>query len=103
MAKTEKFDRGSPVIIPVTFYDNSNPHSETEVLIDPTSPTVTIRDPKGTAQITAQALSKTELGKYTYVCQTATDWLTGEYEVQINATSGSYTDITIDVQNFILK
>lgn len=95
-------DRGSSVVIPVIFKDNSDPFVDPDYF-DPTSPTITIRDPNGTAKVTTQALTKNAVGKYSYTCQTATNWLAGEYEVEVIAVSGSYTDVTIETNGFILK
>jgi len=96
-----KHDRGSAIIIPCLFKDNSDPFID-PVFFDPTSPTITVRDPEGTAKVSAQALTKKAVGKYSYIIQTATTWLAGEYEVEVNAASGSYTDKTIKSNGFIL-
>lgn len=96
-----KHNRGSAIIISCLFKDNSDPFTD-PVFFDPISPTITVRDPEGMAKVSAQALTKKAVGKYSYIIQTATTWLAGEYEIEINATSGSYNDKTIKQNGFIL-
>lgn len=66
-----------------------NIKNDSHTLVDPTSVSITIRDPCGTDLITAQAMSTSETGVYEYYYDIAADAIFGEYEVEIIATSPS--------------
>lgn len=99
---TEIFDRGSILMIEITFWKNDA--FTARILFDPDNfPTITITDPDGTVKTDAQNLTNSSTGKWYYKLQTAVNWLVGEYVVQINATSGADTDVTVKSKDFILK
>ena len=94
------FDRGAVIVIEVEF--QQQPPFAAAAYYDPTTPTITVTDPADTAKVNAAALTKSAIGKWYYLCQTATSWSAGDYDVKINATVGSYTDITISPTAFRL-
>ena len=100
MAAAPKFDRGSSVVLEVEFKQYT-PFGTT-VYFDPTIPKISVTDEAGTLKVTEATLLKSTVGKYYYVCQTGTDWIEGLYKSKVTATSGAYTDVTIDSVGFKL-
>lgn len=96
-----KVDRGSAVLIEVEF--KTAVAFGPDEYFDPTTPTVTIKDSINTAKVTTAALTKVSIGRYKYICQTASDWKIGLYSTTVNAISGTYSDITIEPRGFELK
>lgn len=98
-------DRGSAILIQVEFKRNT-PFGSAEYF-DPTAPapTIVILDPKNEEKVTETAMTKKDgqVGKYFYICQTAENWLTGEYKAKCKGGDGTYTDITIEEKAFKLK
>jgi len=62
---------------------------DNHTLVDPSTVSITISDPCGTALISEQAMSNTGVGLYEYYYNIAADAVFGEYEVEIIATSPS--------------
>ena len=94
------YDRGSAVVIEVEFKQHI-PFGA-DAYFDPTVPKVTVTDPTGVEKVAAADLTKSTTGKWYYICQTATGWSAGIYQAKVTATSGSYTDITINAMSFKL-
>lgn len=104
MSKIVK-DRGSAVLIQVTFKRN-NAFGE-PAYFDPTipAPVITILDPQKQPKVSDAALTKKEnsVGRYFYICQTAEDWPIGLYETRVEGGDGTYSDITVNTATFRLK
>lgn len=100
MAATPEFDKGSAVVLEVEFKQYT-PFGAT-AYFDPTSPKVSVIDNTGVFKVTDGVLTKSTVGKYYYVCQTGTSWEKGFYQVKVTATSGAYTDVTMDAMGFKL-
>ena len=94
------FDRGSVLVLQVEF-KKQTPFGTLDYF-DPTVPKITITDPGGTDKVSAADLTKSTVGKYYYLCQTATTWMPGKYKTKVTATDGSYTDVTVDPEAFEL-
>ncbi|MBI5238294.1 MAG: hypothetical protein HY887_07730 [Deltaproteobacteria bacterium] len=94
-------DRGSAVLIEVEFRKQT-PFG-TAALFDPTAPKVTITDAAGVERVTDAALTRSALGQYYYICQTATGWATGVYAVKVTSSDGGYADVTIGPGEFGLR
>lgn len=94
------FDRGSAVIIEVEFKQDAA--FGTAVYFDPTTPKITVYDPEGTPMVTDANLVRTTTGKWSYTCQTGTDWESGWYKTKVVATSGIYEDATVNPKAFKL-
>lgn len=94
-------DRGSAVLIEVEF-KRTAPFG-TEDYFDPTTPKITVTDPAGTVKVNAVDLSRQSVGQFYYICQTATNWSTGQYSAVVTATDGTYTDTTTEPRSFYLK
>lgn len=93
-------DRGSSVLIEVEFQKNT-PYGDAEYF-DPSTSEINISDPEGTLKVDSAALIKSAVGKYYYICQTATNWLPGEYRIEVLASDGTYSDVTITPNGFEL-
>lgn len=97
---TEQFDKGSSIVIEV----------ETELLTPhaglsdytPDSPVISVIDPNGETKVDQAAMTEDAEGKLSYVVQTGESWPIGLYNVKIGSSSGIYTDITFDRDNFEL-
>ena len=59
-----------------------------------TSAHVTVIDPSSKKKVDATDMTRDAAGVYSYIVQTTTDWLEGEYVVRFEMTSGSYTGVT---------
>ena len=96
----ESYDRGSTVLIQVEMKRQA-PFGALDY-IDPTSIKATITDPENTARVTDATMTKSDVGKYYYICQTQASWPAGSYQVSITGSDGTYTDITIKRMAFRL-
>lgn len=96
-----KLDKGSAIVLEVEFKQHT-PFG-TDAYFDPTVPKVSVIDKMGVLKVTDADLIKSTVGQYYYVCQTATNWDTGKYQVKVTATSGAYSDVTINTAGFELK
>lgn len=94
-------DRGSAITIKVEFM--RNPPYGTPEYFDPTTPKISITDPAGTLRVNEASLVKDSLGKYYYICQTAVDWPVGRYSAKATGIDGSYSDVTVKSDAFVLK
>ncbi len=99
MAESE--NRGSSILTQVAF-KRQTPWGTLDFYDPDNFPTITVTDPEGTAKVSAQNLTKSAVGKWYYVTQTAINWMLGEYEVKIISTDGANTDVTIEAKSFIL-
>ena len=95
------FDKGSSVLIEVEF-KKQTPFG-TSSYFDPTSSSITITDPDGTDVVSAAALTSSGVGQYYYICQTLVTWASGGYKVEVTASDGVNSDVTVDPQGFILE
>lgn len=66
----------------------------------PTSIVITIDDPSDVSKVTSAAMAREGDGVYSYVYQSASTDLEGEYVLTISAVSGGYTSVAQD--EFIL-
>ena len=64
-------------------------YDDDDALIDPTSMTITIRDPDGDVAVEDQAMTKKAVGQYYYQYRTSTLTTRGQYAGEILATDGS--------------
>ena len=96
-----EYDKGSAVTIEVEFkkYTAFGEYA----YFDPSSHKITVTDTNGNVKIDAVDLVKEETGKYYYIVQTETDWITGKYETKISSSDPTNTDITKDGRSFYLK
>jgi hypothetical protein len=97
----EHYDKGSAIVIEVEFKQHT-PFG-VEAYFDPTSPTVTVTDTEGTDKIDGEALIRSDTGKWYYVCQSLVAWITGIYSVKVVASDGTYGDVTVEPEGFILE
>jgi hypothetical protein len=99
----EKYHRGSAVDLKVEFKEPiaDDPFNEDEYT-DPTAPAVTVIDPESTKMLSAISLVRSDTGMWYYRCQTLITWVAGIYQVKVNATSGAYSDVTINESCFEL-
>ena len=96
------YDRGSAILIEATF-EQATPFVSTLVKFDPTTPTVTITDSAGTAKVSAAALTKAATGQFYYICQTATNWITGDYKVSVTGLDGTVVGLSVELPGFTLR
>lgn len=94
-------DKGTPITVDVEF-EQYTPHGVWAHFNPDTTQTITITDPAGTDKVDAENLVNSDVGKYYYVVQSAADWIRGIYLAKVNATDGSYTDISINTNIFNL-
>ncbi|WKZ32914.1 MAG: hypothetical protein QY316_00475 [Thermodesulfobacteriota bacterium] len=97
-------DRGSAILIQVEFKRNT-PFGAIEYFDPPTLPTIAILDPQNVEKVAETTMTKKDgqVGKYYYICQTAENWLTGEYKAKCKGGDGTYTDVTTEEKAFKLK
>jgi hypothetical protein len=68
--------------------------------IDPSSGVkITITNPSGTVKVTAQSMTKSEVGKYAYYYNSATDDVSGWWKVSTLAQDGSGETAKITITN----
>lgn len=96
----DTFDRGSAAIIEVEFKQDVAFGSP--AYFDPITAKISVYDPEGTAMVTDANLVRTATGKWSYTCQTETDWEPGWYKTKVVATSGIYEDVTVNPKAFKL-
>lgn len=98
----KKYDAGSAITVEVEF--NKQDAYTGKVAFDPdaNTHTITVTDPDGAVKVNAQVLTKSTTGNYYYKIQTTTAWVVGIYEIQIDADSGAYSDVTVDQEAFEL-
>ena len=94
------YDRGSAIVIEVEF-KKQEPFIAA-LYFDPITPKITITDSLGTNKISDITLTKKTTGKWYYICQTLTSWNIGVYSVKVAASTDTYNDITINLENFEL-
>ena len=99
----ETYHAGSAVDLKVEFKEpiSDDPFNDDEYT-DPTAPTVTVTGPEGTEEVSAGSLVRSDTGMWYYRCQTLTTWALGIYQVKVDATSGAYSDVTINESCFEL-
>jgi len=97
------FELGSAITIESEFKKHT-PFDETDDYYDPTAPVakITVTDPGGVKKVDAQNMVKSEVGKYYYVIQTATNWTAGVYQVMVESGDGVNTDVAVDKSAFAL-
>ena len=81
------YDRGTAIYLKATLKD------VTGALVDPTSITISIADSAGAAKVTDAAMTKTLLGEYFYIWQSAEVDPVGGCTVTIKAVKDGYTSI----------
>lgn len=94
------YDRGSAVLVDVEL-KKAVPFGAADYF-DPLTASITIYDPAGTVKINNQPLVESTVGKWYYICQTATNWVVGQYSAVVTATDGVYTDTTVEPRSFYL-
>ena len=97
----QSYDRGSAVLVEVEFKKQTPFSSAT--YFDPATAKVTITDPNGINKVTDADLSKSDTGKWYYICQTVTDWVKGIYGLTATATDGINSDVTKESMGFRLR
>jgi hypothetical protein len=92
--ETMNYDRGSIPILRATV-KKAVKFGE-GALFDPTTVTVTVTDPSGVKKVTTATMTKDTTGKYYYYLQTAKDWESGLYKVDVDITDSGDADVTVD-------
>ena len=80
-----EFVRKATIRIIVYVYDDD------EALVDATSVSISIVDPKGTVKVDAAAMTKTSTGTYEYFYTTTTLFVEGDWQIECAILDGSYT------------
>ncbi len=94
----KRFDRGTSVRIEAEFRDADGD------LLDPgTYYKVTLTDPDGTVQVSAQAMTKDSEGKYYYDWQSETTDPVGSYDVVIEGKDLGIETLLHDSAFFVLE
>ena len=86
LVQTE-FTRTGTVRIIAYVYDDD------EALVDPTSVSISIKDPDGTLVADDQAMAKNSTGMYEYFYTPATTAVLGDYQIECDILDGSYHTI----------
>ena len=86
----EKIERGDCIRVTAVFTD-----PDTDVLVDPTSPTCVVYDSDGTEQISG-AMDKLGTGTYQAECQTEFTDVLGYWTVRVYGTHNSYRGAEIE-------
>ena len=68
-------------------------YDDDEALVDPTSVSITIKDPDGTKVADDQAMAKNATGIYEYFYTPATTAILGDYQIECDILDGSYHTI----------
>lgn len=68
-------------------------YDDDEALVDPTSVSITIKDPDGTLVANDQAMTKNSTGMYEYFYTPATTAILGRYQIECDVLDGSYHTI----------
>ncbi len=65
-------------------------YDDDEALVDATSVSITIKDPKGTLVADDQAMTKTSTGTYEYFYTSATTASLGNHQIECDILDGTY-------------
>jgi hypothetical protein len=98
--QNKTYDRGSPIVIEVEVYVYTP--FEDETLTDPDTIVVSVGQSNKSKEVVEQAMTKYTTGKYYYIVQTTSSWEVGTYNVEVKATSGSYSDTEVAYNLFTL-
>jgi len=98
----KKYDRGSSFYILVEFKEYI-PFEDSDY-VDPSAATITITDPDDTDVVDGANIlpNKSATGKYYYLVESLTTWITGDYKVTIESTEDSVDDVTVSNPEFQL-